>query len=822
MTLMETTSLNDEGPHDNEIFVGRKELLSGVLESLERGSWEISYYKGLRGAGKSAFLRRLGVEVRGPIRVISLDMEKWGPQQTGVSVAALQANFTSFTNILRAFCTGLVADPVEKEALLDRLEVAIKNARNGVAKVRRPELKVVQKATYGEDATVDESPADFTANIGPVTITPGQLSDEWRKAAIGLGNVVVPWLNERLGDGTLLLLVDNIENYARNVSTSGMPEVGTWFLDLLHSIENTFVVLAGDAASPAPVGISREVSLPDLSQADVAEYLLIRLGRPSDARVTQQIYAFSGGNPAALGLICDVLLAEESREPADVLSALSHLPAERTETIAVLVQDMIAQLSDRKLDLVLKAACVLRRFGTPVLAAVLNGDSETDIPSQIEELESFSFTERVDDPDTREYALRVHPFVRTGLEERMRRYEPTLLRSFHSRAAKYYYDIVQADPSDDSGYSGWFRYEDPKWRVPLREWLYHSASISDDLDVRLHLARVFLDCEWWWGNYVPMDFCEEFVGDLQMLSRSTGSSDLSDMAAVFRGILDAYPARSIKPSDANWAAVRSEFETLQDLCGVLDEDNLDSEEKNHVAALISVFLAHTWRYSEPTSARGNEFYDAALRLFEHKDDAWNIAWIVFERADLTLEQGDHAGALEKSVEAADKIYAAYRNEVGKNKYLDDELVANTHRLRGDCQWLLGDPLSAARCYARAVLHAYRFHNTGGPPDEYTHQFYVEMRGRAITPAIYLWRNDRRQEAIQFAEELRNAILPFWKPPQESVLEELLSVGGAMELGLALFPRNPWAYELGLRRSEFMTEWRSVNSNLNVALRYDLL
>jgi hypothetical protein len=121
-----------------------------------------------------------------------------------------------------------------------------------------------------------------------------------------------------------------------------------------------------------------------------------------------------------------------------------------------------------------------------------------------------------------------------------------------------------------------------------------------------------------------------------------------------------------------------------------------------------------------------------------------------------------------------------------------------------------------------VLHAYRFHNTGGPPDEYTHQFYVEMRGRAITPAIYLWRNDRRQEAIQFAEELRNAILPFWKPPQESVLEELLSVGGAMELGLALFPRNPWAYELGLRRSEFMTEWRSVNSNLNVALRYDLL
>ena len=60
-------------------------------------------------------------------------------------------------------------------------------------------------------------------------------------------------------------------------------------------------------------------------------------------------------------------------------------------------------------------------------------------------------------------------------------------------------------------------------------------------------------------------------------------------------------------------------------------------------------------------------------------------------------------------------------------------MSNLHRLRGDKLALLGDSMPAARCYGRAVLHAYLFHTVGGlPPDEYTLKFYVDIRARAIS------------------------------------------------------------------------------------------
>jgi hypothetical protein len=149
---------------------------------------------------------------------------------------------------------------------------------------------------------------------------------------------------------------------------------------------------------------------------------------------------------------------------------------------------------------------------------------------------------------------------------------------------------------------------------------------------------------------------------------------------------------------------------------------------------------------------------------------------------------------------------------------------NLHRLRADCYWKVGEYDRAAQLYGRAIVHAYRFHNTGGSPDEYTVQFYVEMRGRAITRVISLWQTDSRDDAMRIADLMRAVMPSTWKPPVncDAPLDEILSNRGAIELALALFPRGPEPSEIGLLDSPFMTEWQDLDAAIDDSFHDDLV
>ena len=86
---------------------------------------------------------------------------------------------------------------------------------------------------------------------------------------------------------------------------------------------------------------------------------------------------------------------------------------------------------------------------------------------------------------------------------------------------------------------------------------------------------------------------------------------------------------------------------------------------------------------------------------------------------------------------------------------DEELTANLHRLRGDCCWVSGDRQRAATWYGRAILHAYLFHTVGGPPDEYTLQFYVDIRAGVISRLFEVRDGGDLDEAVNWRSRSRD-------------------------------------------------------------------
>jgi tetratricopeptide (TPR) repeat protein len=807
-----------EGATANDWFVGRRALLTSVLQDLEGPDiGRIDHVSGMLGAGKSAFLRRLSGAIGPGVRTATLDLSTFESSRGGESrsVAAVQADFQSLCDIAQK-----LLDQIRHDAL-GKLADEVRLARNSVAEARAPrlpKLHVEQKMSVGTDAKLDHSPQSIAVNLSP-----GELADHWRKAAIRVTNAVVDLITDRSdgsdgSDGsdqrTLLITVDNFDQCAQT-------ELGTWLLDLLRGLRHTVIVLAGDAGVPPPAGAGRTLPMPNFTVDEVAEYLTLRLGRPADLDVAKRVHAYSGGRPAAVELVYEVVFDDASGDLVDISAKLSDLPTEPSERVALLVQQTLARLSERRLTTVMEAACIPRQFGTPLLSVLLEPGRD-DVPAALQELEAYSFMERLSEPDSPALVVRVHPYVRDGVTQRMRLYEPVRYRDLHRRAADYFRDLVLDDSDEEAGYGSWFQYEEPTWRHNLQEWLYHRAVVGDDREFRVQFVRVFMDCLWWWANYVPLDFSGELTRDLRWVARRTGSDRLAELADALDLVLENYPVRSIKPAGANWLAVRRALLRVQDSCELADENRVRSREQRHVAALIHVFLAHAWRYPSPSRPNAMRSYDQALRLFQQNEDLWNEAWVRFEQADLLYEQGHVVRALTGSADAAVAVYAAYDSDKdSEHPYLDDELVANIHRLRGDCHLFLGDEARAATEYGLAVLHAYTFHNTGGPPDEYTHQFYIEIRGRALTPALRLHAAGREDDSVRFCEAMRAVMEPYWESPEADLAAELRS-GGVVELALKLFPRGPDFSELGSKTSDFMDEWRDIHDAFDSRVARDLM
>lgn len=132
-------------------------------------------------------------------------------------------------------------------------------------------------------------------------------------------------------------------------------------------------------------------------------------------------------------------------------------------------------------------------------------------------------------------------------------------------------------------------------------------------------------------------------------------------------------------------------------------------------------------------------------------------------------------------------------------------MSNLHRLRGDCCWATGEQACSVTWYGRAVLHAYLFHLVGGPPDDYTLQFYVDIRARALSRLFHVWQRRDRDAAVAFATEMARA-LPATRRGEPSrtqdQLQRLLADGKPLPLALALFPGGPEVLELGVADSPF--------------------
>ena len=288
-------------------------------------------------------------------------------------------------------------------------------------------------------------------------------------------------------------------------------------------------------------------------------------------------------------------------------------------------------------------------------------------------------------------------------------------------------------PDGRKAYGAWYRYERAEWRAAVQEWLYHEARGAGGPgakrmreQARLRFARLFFDAFWWWGCYSDFPAIRTLLADW----RAT-QADVAWTTQLV-SFLEAYPTGWDKDDDPErWAQVERSLRLVRAACGLAGDPARDDEEQRHVRGLMENFSAHAERYARADDhdaerrayEKALEHYDQAARIFTADDDEWDLAWTVFERAELHLEHGG-AEAHEDWLAAVDLL-----PELG-----DDELTANVYRLAADARWP-ESPQHAFALHGRAILHAYlfqgRYQGMRYRPDAYTLEFYAEQVERAL-------------------------------------------------------------------------------------------
>ena len=797
------------------MLIGRGALLAGIHEASgrDRGVFDL---RGRLGSGKTAIVHHLDRAVQ-DFRPIRVDMEDFNPGHDGeagpsASVGAVQASFQQLSRLL----VDLVkrASPARAEAF----EHEVAEAYNSEVAGRRVfSIEQAMAETQGQ-------------------LSPRDLADAWRASA---GDVVSRFLRvwNDVDDGKCrLLLLDNVDEIANQ-------ELGAWLGDLLAQVDRTVVVLTRQPDGPFlsfPDDVREgfvAVDVPNFDEDDVEEYLNEKAPRRVSREVAKRVHRITEGHPGTVAVVHDLLWGWGLGEEAPPTAVLPDLAPQSTETVALLVERLVERRNDPAMLRALGAAAVPRRLDAVLLKALLaeDGGADDDVKRVFDAFGGFPFVEDLT-PSNRLPArsvIRIHPYVRNGLLDRMVRLERDRFDVLHERAANYHRDLLLGKDASGASfaYGEAFVYEDPEWQRCKREWLYHRGHARNE-DARraaaLEFARVFLEAFWWWGNYVHFDFCDQLVTDLGHMAGGHGRpGDASTWASL--GVLheavqsfhQAYPPRSGKRKDADWGQVYDALLQIQDVCGITDRGPRRSDEERKVGALLDVFLAHTWRYRTPqnpkTQLKADEYYRRAVAGFKEVEEEWSEAWVHFERAELRLEgdQGDDelhelwcqaTTIVQPRSDGHDDDHA---DKDDASEEPDEELTANLHRLRGDVCWAHGDHRRAAAWYRRAVLHAYLFHNIGGPPDEYTLQFYVDIRARALNRLVDLWDNGRRAEALEWADELarvRTDTSFDEEAPPRADLVAALDGGRRLALALALFPRGPEVSDLRMKASKFLIEF----------------
>ena len=829
------------GAAGEPVFVGREHLLADMVRELDEGSHlRADDLSGPVGMGKSALLVRAmstadAQRGGGAFAAHLIDIDDYDPGCPGdtgdtISLGAIKKNYDALKRLGREVLGSLQPE------LLARFDAAVETAFKRVLETDPAALNIVNRLEAGANATVEN--ATVTVNAANVNLMQ-QVTAAWQRAGLQVAEEFVDCLNVVAGDRPLLLLIDNVDRISNQ-------EIGTWLRGVLENLQRAVIVMTHEpeVSLELPPGLGSTMKLAPLTEDEVGEYLRRRPipdGSPDLARL---VHAYSGGRPVVVGLVHDLILDPDSGLTIEELSdGLVRLPADPEDRLAVVVQDMVKRFEGKLLEKALMAASVPRYLDAELLARLLEegfGEHDLDLPKIMRDLESFSFIEEFTAGAKRVHYVRVHPFIRRGVVEQIRDRERSgVYTDLHECAARYFFDKVI---SEDRDYGEMFNYEDPEQQEITRQWLYHLARCAEVEHALLQVSRVFLDAFWWWGNYVHFNFCEEVATDLRNLATETGSADARLVANAVRTILDQYPKRSLyrldadwgRYPDADWDAVEKALLRIQDKSGLEDWSDSWTTLQQRVAALIEIFLAHCYRYRGTMPEQAAEHYGTASDILAAIDEAaaseatdagdapnapgWDRAWVAFERADLAFECDQIEDALAGCTEAAGLAYQAPPD------MREQEVIANIHRLRGDCLWNSDDREAAAGEYGAAVMHSYLFQasSSSEAPDEYTMQFYFETRGRALEKFLRAWGEDEDQ-GVRIAQVLQE-VVPRREPVAELSKEQMrqLVEGSLLDLANTLFPAGPDVADLYVVESDFMDQVRRIRQDGRKRFDRDLL
>lgn len=798
----------------NLYFVPPGNVLGNLLGG-DDGQLTIKLLTGLLGSGKTTILRHVesSFATRRPTTLatkpVRIGLEEFDPGHHGdrgpeASVGAVQASYQMFSAVLTTVLECFGDDAA-------------------VAELRRKEARVRQNEVY--ENRVTGLAAALQGGDNP--LTPTHLADSWRRAAAALAGEFRELWNRILTGGEALILLDNFD-------AVDDQELGPWLAELLSGLPGTVLIVAteSDEALSRPWASSpRAVAIPPLGEKDVEKWLLFKVQdtKKLSRTLVEQVHTASRGHPATLALVHELVWVSGQPVPPGPHPLLADLPESRTERLAVLAQRFVQQLQDPSVGLVIRAAAVPRYFDIDLIDHLLRAGRagqrlELDrfrLGAVLQTVKGFSFVEELSD-DTEHPRLRIHPAVRRGMLEQLRRTDPKSYRDLHRAAADYYAELLSQDVGSSSAYGEASIYEDLGWQRAKREWCYHSGMATDrqgQTQAMLQFTRLFLDAFFWWGCYIHFDFCDQIVSDLESLTRQDvpgppaqrEARDMRDLHRALRTVLCTYPLGTAVLSGEQWGRLRDSLLSAQFLCGLQKKGGLSDEARlaeldpleRQVAALLTFFIGDTWRYAGGTADRAERYYARAEIQFA---DDWAKAWVAFHRSELAREEHD------------DTAFVAHWCRSRRLRDADDdELAADLRRLLGDAAWDRGRLLSAAAHYGRAVRHAYLFNFTNGDPDEYTMQFYIDIRARALRPLFGLWNEGRHASAVGCALRMSAAMGGHPGPPEESLVRECFGSSRPVRLALLLFPRGPEVSELELHDTAFGNEYRAFHADLGHGL-----
>lgn len=573
-------------------------------------------------------------------------------------------------------------------------------------------------------------------------------------------------------------------------------DLARWLLSLLVKLPNTLVVLTrspGAAAPGLPGAPPDRRELEPFSRDDIEGLLAAYLGVPSvDGRLVDVVHEWSQGHPFTAGLAAKYM--RDVRETdVDVFAArLAELPDDLTEQRIDLALQIVRAPGAGDLEDAARACAVARRFDAELLRALVEPEA---LPVSAEEaIERLLQAGLVESAGRRQY--RVHAFIREPLEDGL---DVARRRRLHRRAASYYYQLLCAEePELGEGaraYDDWYRYEKPEWQAQLRDWLHHlreSAQTENERRrARLQFLRVFLDAFWWWGCYLDFPFCGDLIADWR-----SARGDDAEWVEDLQLFLDSYPTGYQKQDAAGWPDARAALIAVRDACGLdSDADDLKGPDARHTRGLVDNFLADSSHFRacatdadrEKAYSQALVYHEEAARLFERNDETWELAWTLFEAAELHFDFG-----------APEEARATWRGAVALALDEDDwELNANLHRLRADLRWREGARADAFDAHGRAVLHAYLFQckTDSRRPDPYTVAFYWEQVERAA-------KRLREVDGAALADAVARLAAPFGRAPDVDAVRPALAPGEPRRLAGLVLPDAPRSEELLQTRSPF--------------------